>query len=261
MSITIRSVAGADLYVAETATDVREALQKAVRIGANLVGADLVGANLARAYLAGANLAHADLARADLAGAYLVGANLVGADLAGANLAGANLAGAYLVGVNLAHADLAGANLARANLAGANLAGADLAGADLTGAIGINPHRVNDLLMLRDQPGPIRAYKLVDARLRSPIQSTGKLMFAVGSTVTAPSVNADETVQCGAGINLATLPWCMREWKPGWRILLVEFTAADIVAIPIGDGKFRVRACRVVGEKDLVELGLVERPA
>ena len=196
MSITIRSVAGADLYVAETATDVREALQKAVRIGANLVGADLVGANLARAYLAGANLAHADLAHADLAGAR-----------------------------------------------------------------GINPHRVNDLLMLRDQPGPIRAYKLVNAEFWSPIQSTGKLKFAVGSTVTAPSVDADETVQCGAGINLATLPWCMREWKPGWRILLVEFTAADIVAIPIGDGKFRVRACRVVGEKDLVELGLVERPA
>ena len=176
MSITIRSVAGADLYVAKTATDVREALQEAVQRGANLRGA-----YLARAYLGGAT--------------------------------------------------------------------------------GINPHRVNELLMLRDQPGPIRAYKLVDGKLRSPIQSTGKLTFAIGSTVTAPSVDADETVQCGAGISLATLPWCMREWRPGWRILLVEFTAADIVAIPIGDGKFRVRACRVVGEKDLVELGLVERPA
>ena len=37
-------------------------------------------------------------------------------------------------------------------------------------------------------------------------------------------------------------------------------TAADIAAIPFG-GKFRVRKCTVIKELDLVELGLVEKPA
>jgi hypothetical protein len=150
---------------------------------------------------------------------------------------GANLAGAYLAGANLTRANLAGANLARAN--------------------GINPFRVNDLLMLREQPGPIRAYKLVDAEYRSPIQPHGKLAYTVGQTVSVVKVDLDEAVQCGAGINLATLPWCMREWHTGYHILVVEFTAADIVAIPIGDGKFRVRSCTVIRELDLAAIGLV----
>jgi hypothetical protein len=51
----------------------------------------------------------------------------------------------------------------------------------------------------------------------------------------------------------------MREWQPSFRILVCEFTAADIVAIPIAtDGKFRVKRCTPVAEKDLVEIGLVE---
>jgi hypothetical protein len=50
----------------------------------------------------------------------------------------------------------------------------------------------------------------------------------------------------------------MREWSAGYRILIAEFEAADIAAIPIGsDGKFRVFRCTIVGEKDLVEIGLV----
>ena len=52
----------------------------------------------------------------------------------------------------------------------------------------------------------------------------------------------------------------MTRWKTTYRILLCEFRAEDIAAIPIGsNGKFRVRKCRVVGEKDLVELGLVQQ--
>jgi hypothetical protein len=51
----------------------------------------------------------------------------------------------------------------------------------------------------------------------------------------------------------------MAEWHQGRRILLVEFTAADIAAIPLGDGKFRVRKVTVIRELDLVELGLVEK--
>jgi hypothetical protein len=144
MSIEIKSIGGGVLYVAKDATDVRTALQEAVKDGAYLTGANLDGAYLAGANLDGANLDGAYLVRANLAGANLAGANLDGANLAGANLAraylvranldGAYLAGANLAGANLDGANLAGANLARANLDGAYLDGAYLAGANLDGA-------------------------------------------------------------------------------------------------------------------------------
>jgi hypothetical protein len=54
----------------------------------------------------------------------------------------------------------------------------------------------------------------------------------------------------------------MREWKEGYHILIAEFTVADIAAIPIAtDGKFRVRRCKIVGEKDLAEIGLIAKPS
>lgn len=37
---------------------------------------------------------------------------------------------------------------------------------------------------------------------------------------------------------------------------VAEFTAKDIAAIPVGDGKFRVSRCKIVGEKDVAEYGL-----
>jgi hypothetical protein len=122
----------------------REVVEQAVRVGANLVGAKLggaklggaylVGANLVGAKLGGANLGGANLADAYLADANLVGANLVGANLGGANLGGANLADAYLADANLVGANLVGAYLGGANLGGANLGGANLADAYLVGA-------------------------------------------------------------------------------------------------------------------------------
>ena len=217
------------------------------------------GANLARADLAGADLAGAYLARADLAGANLAGADLAGAYLARADLARANLAGANLAGANLARADLARANLAGANLAGANLAGAYLAGAYLAGAKGIYPERCTPLLILLDQPGKIRAYKLVNASGVGPFN--GGIKYMIGKEYEVDDADTDAAVDCGKGINLATLDWCLREWKAGYKILLAEFQAKDIAAIPTGtDGKFRVHRCEIVGEKkiDPVELGLVK---
>ena len=157
--------------------------------------------------------------RANLRGADLTGASLTGADLTGANLTRANLYGAYLTG--------------------ANLYGADLTGAYLTGANGINPRRHNDLLMLLDQPGAIRAYKLVRGDSGSPM-GYGPLFYTVGATLTAEDPDTDATHECGRGINLATLPWVMREWRPGNRIMLVELGLVEKSAEPAAKPK-RVR--------------------
>ena len=156
------------------------------------------------------------------------------------------------------------ANLEGANLEGAYLEWANLRGAYLQGANGVNKHISTPLRILLDQPGKIRAYKLVTAEGASPINGT-KLTYRLGETVEEANANTDEAYQCSAGISLATLDWCLREWCEGWRILVCEFEATDIAAIPTAtDGKFRVRRCTVVGEKSLAELDwppkLVEKP-
>jgi len=204
--------------------------------------ADLSGANLSGANLSGANLSGAYLSGADLSGADLSGADLSGADLSRADLSGANLSGAYLSGAYLSGADLSRADLSRADLSGANLSGAKNFESTL----------VCDLYLLFDQPGPIRAYKLVNERGEGPF--SGGIKYKVGGQYEVANASTDPHEGCGAGIHVATLPWVMREWRKGYKVLLVEFWADDIACIPYGtDGKFRLHRCRVVGEKDVAK--------
>ena len=144
-------------------------------------------------------------------------------------------------------ADLSRADLSGADLSGADLSGADLSRADLRHARGIAPERCTDLLMLRDQVGKVRAYKLTTADGTGPF--SGGLAYVVGEVVEVGGANTDPDSHCGAGVNLATLPWCLNEWRPGYRIFVCEFTARDIAAIPTAtDGKFRTHRCKVVRE-------------
>jgi uncharacterized protein YjbI with pentapeptide repeats len=202
-----------------------------------------------------------DKSGADLSGAYLFGADLSGANLSAADLSGAYLFGADLSRANLSRADLFGADLSEANLSGAYLSGADLSGAylsraNLSGATGIDKRRCTPLFFMLDQPGKIRAYKLVTKGGEGPFQ--GGITYKIGEKYEVLDADTSND-QCGAGINLATLDWCMKEWRTGYRILLAEFTAKDIASIPLcTDGKFRVYRCKIVGEKDLKELGLIE---
>jgi len=215
------------VYRSEDAQTIAEAVALAVSSRANLARANLARVNLARVNLAGAYLAHA------------------------------YLAGAYLEGANLAHANLARVNLEGANLARANLAGAYLEGANLAGARGLNPLLVDHLRILRDQD-TIVAYRLVDAEMRSPMRTDGasRINYAIGEEYTEPDASTDESQQCAAGLHVATLAWCLREWKPGWRILRVQHAGADIAAIPLGtDGKWRVRRLRVLAEVPMSEWG------
>ena len=237
MSITIKDVYGKTLYVAKHAHDVRAAAQEAVRAKANL---------------GHANLRHADLRHADLGHADLGSANLRHADLGSANLRHADLRYADLGHANLRYADLGSANLGYADLGSANLGYANLGSAK-----GVDARHHNPLLLLLDQPGKVRAYKLVTSEYMSPIQMSGRMTYTVGAVLECPNANPDPLVECGAGINVATLPWCVANWRHGHRIMLVEFTAKDVAAVPLSDGKFRLRRCKVLRELDLVtEVGL-----
>ena len=151
-----------------------------------------------------------------------------------------------------------GANLSRANLSRANLSSADLYRADLSSAEGINANVCTPLLFLKDQPGKIRAYKLVKKNNEGPYQ--GGIKYEIGETYKVDDADIDVGVQCASGINLATLDWCMSEWQEGNKILIAEFEAKDIAAIPTAtDGKFRCHKVKIVGEKDLKEIGLIAK--
>ena len=211
--------------------------------------------------------AEADSLKSAVKAAFALKISLSFANLSRANLSCANLSLADLSCANLSCADLSCANLSLTNLSCANLSladlsladlsGANLFLADLSGAGGINKYRVTPLLFLLDQPGKIRAYKLVTSVNVGPFN--GGIMYEVGKTYEVESADVNESEQCGAGINLATLDWCMKEWKKGYKILIAEFEAKDIAVIPTAtDGKFRVHRCTIIGEKDLKELGVVK---
>ena len=144
------------------------------------------------------------------------------------------------------------ANLSRANLSRAYLSRAYLSEANLSGAHGFHRDIVTPLRILLDQPGKIRAYKLVTADGVGPFN--GGIKYEVGQDYEVEA-NTSEDQPCGAGINLATMDWILREWQEGYRILIAEFEAKDIAAIPVAtDGKFRVHRCKIIGEKSLAEI-------
>jgi hypothetical protein len=187
--------------------------------------------------------------------ANLYSADLRYADLRYADLRSADLHSADLRHANLHSADLRHANLRYADLRYADLRSADLCSADLRSVKGISKQITTPLYGILDQIGKIRAYKLVNKNNEGIYN--GGIQYLKGKTVKEPNADIDEQNQCGAGINLATLDWCIRGWKEGFKILICEFTKKDIACIPIGsDGKFRVYKCRVVGEKKLEDLGL-----
>ena len=137
----------------------------------------------------------------------------------------------------------------------ADLRSADLSSADLRSAKGINKYLTTPLYSMLDQVGIIRAYKLVNGKNEGVYN--GGLKYIVGETVEELNAETNEFKDCGAGINLATLDWCIREWQKGYKILIAEFTKDDIACIPVGsDGKFRVFRCNIFGEKNLKDIGL-----
>ena len=189
---------------------------------------------------ANADLRYADLRSADLRSADLRSANLRSADLSSADLRSANLRSA---------------NLRSADLSSADLRFADLSFANLSSAEGVNKHQCTPLTILQDQIGKIRAYKIVNDRYEGIYN--GGIKYEVGKTVEAETLNTDDTEQCGAGINLATLAWCLQEWCSDRHILLCEFTLKDTLIIPVAtDGKFRVKRCKVIKEINYKKYGI-----
>jgi hypothetical protein len=215
-----------------------------------------------------ANLIFADLRFADLRSANLRSANLSSADLRSANLRSANLSSADLRSANLSSADLRSANLSSADLRSANLSSADLISADLSSAdlrsADLSSANLRETILgdidwlpwmgiVPDARGYARAYKLTNSK-KEGIYKRGIVYGKKGKV--AATLDTDVNQQCGSGINLATLQWCLRELKqagenPHLYIYQFRVSPENVCAPMASDGKFRVGEATLVGECDL----------
>ena len=150
----------------------------------------------------------------------------------------------------------------KAYLSGAYLRGSYLSGANLSGA-DLSVFR-SDLNILKYQKGKLVAFKYLNKKMVSPYQGS---LYEVGKTYKESDVDTNELVECGRGLNVATLEWCLRNTNRNIEnhvYIEVEFDAKNIVAIPyFTDGKFRVselKVVRVVPEEELKKIvGDVEK--
>ena len=219
--IQIFSIWGALLFEHKSVDNtIKETLQEAVKQKANLSYSDLRYSDLR-----GSDLSYSDLRYSDLRGS----------DLSYSDLRGSNLRGSNLSYSDLRYSDLRGSNLSYS---------------DLRYSKNLDPFWVCDLysIKMQDPDAKLRFWKfIIDGR--SPIQDIGKITYKVGKTYTEEQCDNNETLDCGAGLNVATLQWCLKETinNSAAEFIEVQFKVSDIVAVPYSsDGKFRVRELKVL---------------
>ena len=146
---------------------------------------------------------------------------------------------------------LRGADLRGAYLQEADLQGADLRGADLQGTILSEINWLSYIGIVPDERGIARAYKMTNAKGEGPYN--GGINYAENNAVEVDSIDTDAYNQCGHGINLATLQWCLsNKSDDSYRLFLMELsTSPDNICVPVAtDGKFRVKKATKIGECD-----------
>ena len=146
-------------------------------------------------------------------------------------------------------ADLSSADLSSADLSSANLSSADLRYAKLTDTILADINWLAYIGIVPNKSGMAYAYKMTKANGEGPFNAGIDYTKSVNFSV--PKRNTDVSEQCGEGINLATLAWCLNNFKDKtYRLFMMRFDVKDAVC-PVGsDGKFRVLKCSKVGECD-----------
>jgi len=212
--------------------------------------------NFYKANLRSADLRFADLRSADLRSADLRSADLRSADLWSADLRFADLRSADLRFASLRGADLRFTDLQDADLRFSDLQDADLRFADLWSAKYEEPLFLPDLYSLKLLPPETKlSFWKYLKNGESPYQ---EYQYEVGREYSSDAFGNNEANLCGAGLNVATLTWCLKDSFPADEFIEVEFLAGDIIAIPYAtDGKFRVRKLKVlrqINRKDAINL-------
>jgi hypothetical protein len=93
------------------------------------------------------------------------------------------------------------------------------------------------------------AYKTVDLNYgNSIVTDYGKIKYEVGKSYTEEKIDTNLKNDCGAGLNIGTLMWCLTNNQG--RILLVRIPKKNnqIIVPETNDGKFRVKKLEVIRE-------------
>lgn len=253
--------------------------------GFNFKGMDLTGISFSGMNLMGTKFKDALLCSTYFSGSYLAGASFVGmktrdvggyrsspclsfgySNLSDVNFEGCNLKSCYFAyslalnsnfnNADVSYSDFTSSFLRDSTFVGANVQGIKTCRANLTGVVGINKANYSPTKLLIDgMVGTIQAYKLVTDEYTG-IHYPG-LYYTPGAVFENMKADKNEDNGCSFGINLATLPWCISNYRPGMRIMRVSFDRSQLACVPYDiEGVIRVTGCRVLEEVDLYTLGL-----
>lgn len=276
--------------VKEPAWELETLVREAVSRGKKLIQADLRGLTISNHDFFMADFSLADLSvysrfrkvsfkrcqfkRAILKDAAFSKCDLSVADFSFADLTDCLFNECYLTGTNFYKANLTGVTFQDCTFSSStSFLSADIKRIDVTPisaenqqilvlrlsqARNFHPEMFDMLRLLQYQKGKVRLFKLVTDN-DTGIYMSGKtsLTYTNGKTVKVNKYNTNCRIECAKGIHLATLDWCYKHFEEGYKIKVCEFDVKDIVAIPYGgEGKIRVRKCKVLYSLNLKKLGL-----
>ena len=113
---------------------------------------------------------------------------------------------------------------------------------------------------IENSNGKAKLFKAVrksDGLYRSDWDSD--FVYTIGKSVVADGFCTDPNEDCGQGIHMAYLGWCLEYGScwPDLAILEVEVDMSTVVVPKYGSGKVRAPSCKVIREVPLEECGLL----
>ena len=125
-----------------------------------------------------------------------------------------------------------------------------------------DPHTIDeyvDFYGIENSNGKAKLFKAV--RKRNGVYRSdwdANFVYTIGESVAAAGFCADPNEDCGCGIHMAYLDWCLA-YGSCWTdlaILEVEADMSTVVVPKCGSGKVRAPSCKVIREVPLEECGL-----
>ena len=125
-----------------------------------------------------------------------------------------------------------------------------------------DPHTIDeyvDFYGIENSNGKVKLFKAVrkhDGVYRSDWDAD--FVYTIGESVAADGFCTDPNEDCGRGIHMAYLDWCLA-YGNCWAdlaILEVEADMSTVVVPKCGSGKVRAPSCKVIREVPLKECGL-----
>jgi uncharacterized protein YjbI with pentapeptide repeats len=206
--------------------------------GSDLSYSNLSGSDLSYSDLSGSDLSYSNLSGSDLSRSDLSGSDLSRSDLSGSDLSYSDLSGSDLSYSNLSYSDLSGSDLSRSDLSGSNLSGSDLSGSQ-----GIQTAKIYLARFGKDKKGII-VYKAIGNTYQSPPE----YWDIKPNSFLEEVVNPIRTIDCGCGVNFATLDWIKKNFENTtiWKCRILWEDLADVVVPYNTDGKARCARLQLI---------------